>query len=81
MIGKRYAFTIFDNKHVDKRNRNAIAVKNIANSQIGHIPREVAGRMAPLMDRGLVTVEGVMHEGNRKCLHNSIGSSFLKMVY
>ena len=48
------------------QSRNAIQVKNIAQSQIGHIPREVAGRMAPLMDRGLITVEGVMHEGNCK---------------
>ncbi|KAH9892824.1 SNF2 family N-terminal domain-containing protein [Cubamyces lactineus] len=33
-------------------------------SQVGHIPRNVAAKLAPLMDAGLVTVEGVMHEGN-----------------
>ena len=31
--------------------------------------------MAPLMDRGLITVEGVMHEGNRApCLHIKLAS-------
>ena len=46
--------------------RNAIQVKNISNVQIGHIPRNVASKLAPLMDRGIITVEGVMHEGNCK---------------
>ncbi|KAF7967470.1 hypothetical protein HWV62_34115 [Athelia sp. TMB] len=50
----------------DRHSRNAIAVKNIANAQIGHIPREVASKMAPLMDKGLITAEAVMHEGNRR---------------
>ena len=45
---------------------NAIQVKNIGQTQIGHIPRSVAAKLAPLIDRGLIIVEGVMHEGNRK---------------
>ncbi|KAI0334969.1 hypothetical protein GY45DRAFT_967409 [Cubamyces sp. BRFM 1775] len=44
--------------------RNAIQVKNIGGTQVGHIPRNVAAKLAPLMDAGLITVEGVMHEGN-----------------
>ncbi|KAI0675019.1 SNF2 family N-terminal domain-containing protein [Trametes maxima] len=44
--------------------RNAIQVKNIGGTQVGHIPRTVASKLAPLMDAGLVTVEGIMHEGN-----------------
>jgi SWI/SNF-related matrix-associated actin-dependent regulator of chromatin subfamily A3 len=44
--------------------RNAIQVKNIGRTQVGHIPREVAAKLAPLMDQSLVTVEGVMDEGN-----------------
>ncbi|EPQ57350.1 hypothetical protein GLOTRDRAFT_74086 [Gloeophyllum trabeum ATCC 11539] len=44
--------------------RNAIQVKNIGGTQVGHLPRQVAAKLAPLLDRGLVTVEGVMHEGN-----------------
>ncbi|KAI0633366.1 SNF2 family N-terminal domain-containing protein [Trametes polyzona] len=44
--------------------RNAIQVKNIGGTQVGHIPRQVAAKLAPLMDSGLITVEGVMHEGN-----------------
>ncbi|PCH43964.1 hypothetical protein WOLCODRAFT_133049 [Wolfiporia cocos MD-104 SS10] len=44
--------------------RNAIQVKNIGGTQVGHVPRNVAAKLAPLMDKSLVTVEGVMHEGN-----------------
>ncbi|KAI0690203.1 SNF2 family N-terminal domain-containing protein [Cerioporus squamosus] len=44
--------------------RNAIQVKNIGGTQVGHIPRNVAAKLAPLMDSNLITVEGVMHEGN-----------------
>ncbi|THH19092.1 hypothetical protein EW146_g2018 [Bondarzewia mesenterica] len=51
----------------DPRNlydRNAIQVKNIGNTQVGHLPRAIASELAPLMDRRLVTVEGTMNEGN-----------------
>ena len=44
--------------------RNAIKVENIGGSQVGHIPRNIAAKLAPLMDRREITVEGVMHEGN-----------------
>ena len=44
--------------------RNAIKVVNIGGTQVGHIPRTVAARLAPLMDRKTITVEGVMLEGN-----------------
>lgn len=47
------------------RFRNAIQVKNIAGQQVGHIPRENASNLAPLLDQRLVTVEGVILEGNR----------------
>ncbi|EMD31673.1 hypothetical protein CERSUDRAFT_88802 [Gelatoporia subvermispora B] len=48
----------------NKYDRNAIQVKNIGHVQVGHVPRNVAAKLAPLMDRNVVTVEGVMHEGN-----------------
>ncbi|KAH9941011.1 SNF2 family N-terminal domain-containing protein [Amylocystis lapponica] len=44
--------------------RNAIQVKNIGGTQVGHIPRQIAAKLAPLLDQNRVTVEGVMHEGN-----------------
>ncbi|KAJ7045638.1 SNF2 family N-terminal domain-containing protein [Mycena alexandri] len=44
--------------------RNAIKVENIAVTQVGHIPKAVAGKLAPLLDQGLVSVEGVMVQGN-----------------
>lgn len=37
---------------------NAIRVDNIAANQIGHIPRRVAAKLAPLMDRSSLHVEG-----------------------
>lgn len=42
-------------------------MENIGGMQVGHVPRDKASRLAPLIDRGVITVEGVMHEGNRKC--------------
>ncbi|KAF5393242.1 hypothetical protein D9757_000687 [Collybiopsis confluens] len=33
-------------------------------TQVGHIPRPVALKLAPLLDSGAVTVEGVMRNGN-----------------
>ncbi|KAI0743822.1 SNF2 family N-terminal domain-containing protein [Daedaleopsis nitida] len=44
--------------------RNAIQVKNIGGTQVGHLPRNVAVKLAPLMDSKMITVEGVMHDGN-----------------
>ena len=46
--------------------RNAIKVENIGRNQVGHIPRDTAAKLAPLMDRREITLEGVMHEGNRE---------------
>lgn len=46
--------------------RNAIQVKNISRVQVGHLPRNVASKLAPLLDRRVVTVEGVINDGNRK---------------
>ncbi|TDL17295.1 hypothetical protein BD410DRAFT_794458 [Rickenella mellea] len=48
----------------NKYDRNAIQVKNISGIQVGHIPRNIAGKLAPLLDRDAVNVEGVIHDGN-----------------
>ncbi|KAI6135693.1 SNF2 family N-terminal domain-containing protein [Pisolithus croceorrhizus] len=44
--------------------RNAIKVINIGGTQVGHIPRDIAAQVAPLLDKGLVSLEGVMLTGN-----------------
>ncbi|KAJ7287410.1 SNF2 family N-terminal domain-containing protein [Mycena rebaudengoi] len=44
--------------------RNAIQVKNIGQTQVGHLPKKVASKLAPLLDARLVNVEGVMITGN-----------------
>ncbi|KAJ3993334.1 SNF2 family N-terminal domain-containing protein [Lentinula boryana] len=44
--------------------RNAIRVDNIGHAQVGHIPRSVVAKLAPLMDSRAITVEGVMYNGN-----------------
>jgi SWI/SNF-related matrix-associated actin-dependent regulator of chromatin subfamily A3 len=46
--------------------RNAIAVQNIGRTQVGHVPRQAAAKLAPIIDANLITVEGTMNEGNRK---------------
>ncbi|KDQ28039.1 hypothetical protein PLEOSDRAFT_1042220, partial [Pleurotus ostreatus PC15] len=43
----------------NKYDRNAIQVKNMAGQQVGHLPRQVAAKLAPLMDRALVTPENL----------------------
>lgn len=43
---------------------NAIQVKNIGRTQVGHLPRKVASQLASLLDRHMVTVEGVINDGN-----------------
>ncbi|KAG1890243.1 SNF2 family N-terminal domain-containing protein [Suillus subluteus] len=48
----------------NKYDRNAIEVKNIGGTKVGHVPKQTAAKLAPLLDRGAITVEGVMHEGN-----------------
>ncbi|KAJ7901958.1 SNF2 family N-terminal domain-containing protein [Mycena olivaceomarginata] len=44
--------------------RNAIKVVNISSTQVGHLPKKVVTKLAPLIDQGLVSVEGVMTQGN-----------------
>ncbi|KAG9003678.1 hypothetical protein FRB93_010899 [Tulasnella sp. JGI-2019a] len=48
----------------NKYDRNAIRILNATGIQVGHIPRTVAFRLAPLMDKNLISVEGVMGQGN-----------------
>ncbi|KAJ7594405.1 SNF2 family N-terminal domain-containing protein [Mycena floridula] len=43
---------------------NAIQVLNIGRVQVGHLPRNVAGKLARLLDARLVKIEGVIREGN-----------------
>ncbi|KAJ1306199.1 hypothetical protein OPQ81_010908 [Rhizoctonia solani] len=48
----------------NKYDRNAIQVMNIGLRQVGHIPRQTAANLAPLIDRELILVEGTMNDGN-----------------
>ncbi|KAI1436145.1 hypothetical protein GGR50DRAFT_259318 [Xylaria sp. CBS 124048] len=49
--------------------RNAIRVDNIMGNQIGHLPRNLAERLAPYMDRGEIMLDGVLngHKGAFDC--------------
>ena len=40
---------------------------NIGGTQVGHVPRQTAAKLAPLLDRRAISIEGVMLEGNCKC--------------
>lgn len=59
-------FTLIDVSNITDPlvTRNAIQVTNISWVQVGHLPRNVAAKLSPLVDRGMVTVEGVMQTGN-----------------
>ncbi|KAF8460516.1 SNF2 family N-terminal domain-containing protein [Kalaharituber pfeilii] len=40
--------------------RNAIRVLNVMREQVGHIPRTIAAKLAPLMDRRQIQIEGTV---------------------
>lgn len=42
----------------NKYDRNAIKVVNVVRQQVGHIKREMAAALAPVMDRGWARLEG-----------------------
>ncbi|KAF8342156.1 SNF2 family N-terminal domain-containing protein [Cantharellus anzutake] len=44
--------------------RNAIQVMNLTNQQVGHIKREFAQKLSPLIDANLILVEGTIVNGN-----------------
>lgn len=44
---------------------NAVKVFNAAGASVGHLPRAVAAKLAPLMDRALVSVEGTVLRASR----------------
>ncbi|QRW08198.1 SWI/SNF-related matrix-associated actin-dependent regulator of chromatin subfamily A member 3-like 3 [Ceratobasidium sp. AG-Ba] len=52
----------------NKYDRNAIQVMNMRLKQVGHIPRQTAANLAPLIDQNLILVEGTMNDGNCKSL-------------
>ncbi|KAL4074195.1 SNF2 family N-terminal domain-containing protein [Scleroderma citrinum] len=52
--------------------RNAIKVINIGGVQVGHIPRDVAAKLASLIDKKQVTLEGTMLGGNLHGFHYSL---------
>ncbi|KAI0049881.1 hypothetical protein FA95DRAFT_1588021 [Auriscalpium vulgare] len=58
----------------NKFDKNAIQVINIGNTQVGHLPRDIALKLAPLMDQKKVTLEGTMRDGNLR------GSSYVLSV-
>ncbi|KAI8473525.1 MAG: SNF2 family N-terminal domain-containing protein [Monoraphidium minutum] len=39
---------------------NAVRVENIRSEKVGHLRRELVAEIAPLLDRGLVAIEGIM---------------------
>lgn len=57
MVGPGEEVTLVREPH-NPHDRNAIQVLNISKTQVGHIPRNIASKLAPLIDRNLVTVEG-----------------------
>lgn len=56
----------------DEQFRNAIRVLNINDIQVGHVPKNVAAKLAPLLDQGKVNIEGEVLEGNRKSPTNIV---------
>ncbi|KAF0700506.1 Aste57867_8967 [Aphanomyces stellatus] len=57
-VGRREAVSLVREPR-NPYDRNAIAVHNLAGEMVGHVPRELAAVCAPLLDTGLMTVEGI----------------------
>ncbi|KAG2055432.1 hypothetical protein BDR06DRAFT_911542 [Suillus hirtellus] len=63
LVGAGEEVTLIREPH-NQYDRNAIEVRNIGGNKVGHVPKQTAAKLAPLLDRGAITIEGVMHEGN-----------------
>ncbi|KAK0212781.1 SNF2 family N-terminal domain-containing protein [Desarmillaria ectypa] len=64
VVGLQYYKVIIQRDWNNAYDANAVKVMNIGRVQVGHIPRGLAAKLAPLLDRNLVTCEGVIHDGN-----------------
>jgi SWI/SNF-related matrix-associated actin-dependent regulator of chromatin subfamily A3 len=42
----------------NKFDQNAVKVVNVIGDQVGHIKREMAAALAPILDQGLARLEG-----------------------
>lgn len=73
IVGIRYySGTVNNNEMValerephNKYDRNAIKVVNVVRQQVGHIKRELASALAPIMDSGWVRLEGIVPFGSQ----------------
>ncbi|XP_048732232.2 helicase-like transcription factor isoform X3 [Ostrea edulis] len=73
IVGIRYYNGIVNNNEMvalerethNKYDRNAIKVVNVVHLQVGHIKREQAAALAPIMDSGLARLEGVVPFGSQ----------------
>ena len=55
--------------------RNAIRITNVQGNQIGHIPRQVAAKLAPYMDEKTIVVEAILTAEVRLLLLKSFSQS------
>lgn len=63
MVGPGEEVTLVREPH-NQYDSNAIQVVNISGTQVGHIPRNVASKLAPLIDRNYVTIEGELPDNS-----------------
>lgn len=59
LVGPGEEVTLVREPH-NKYDRNAIQVLNISGAQVGHIPRKIAEKLAPLIDSNQIAVEGAL---------------------
>ncbi|XP_013396086.1 flocculation protein FLO11-like, partial [Lingula anatina] len=55
---------------------NAVRVDNVGSVQVGHIKRELAAALAPIMDQGIARVEGVVPYGSKNMYSMPLELSF-----
>ncbi|KAF9263265.1 hypothetical protein L218DRAFT_927698 [Marasmius fiardii PR-910] len=55
---------ILEREPSNRFDRNAIRVLNIGRTQVGHIPKDVVAKLAPMLDARQITLEGVINDGN-----------------
>ncbi|KAJ3329772.1 hypothetical protein HDU93_000786, partial [Gonapodya sp. JEL0774] len=67
--------TLLVREPTNRYDANAIRVDNVAGTQVGHIPREIASIVAPLMDDKSVRLEGTV-AGNKGVYEMPLDLSF-----
>ncbi|XP_040283968.1 helicase-like transcription factor [Bufo bufo] len=84
VVGLRYYAGVVNNNEMvalqrepsNPYDRNAVKVNNVNGEQVGHIRKELAAALTPIMDQKLVRIEGVVPYGAQNVFTMPVNLSF-----